>query len=102
MRSVSLVLRIIDDPRHLPFNLRADRTIVVRTTEDGNLAQEDIVAAQPFIAAFLNEVTHWDFNVSSAVTQAIKDLPPGSGKQAGREWSVGIDWRTGGPGSKRH
>jgi hypothetical protein len=74
------VLRMIDDPRHLPFNLRADRTIVVRTTEDGNLAQDDIVAAQPFIAAFLNEVTRWDFNVSSAVTQAIKDLPPGSGE----------------------
>ena len=74
------VLRIIDDPRRLPFNLRGDRTIVVRTTEDGNLVQDDVVAAQPFIAAFLKEVTHWDFEVSSAVTQAIKDLPPGIGE----------------------
>lgn len=74
------VLRLIDEPRCLPFDFRVDRTLPLRSTESGNLVPDDVKTAEPPMRQFLADALNWDHRVSNTVTEAIGRLPTGFGE----------------------
>lgn len=74
------VLRLIHDPATLPFDLRGDRTLLLRSGEGGRLLPADVEAVLAPVDQFLGEALHWGYRLSTCVTEAIAQSPVGWGE----------------------